>query len=319
MKLFARRAVAAVREVTENTFVAPASSADFLPAHDFTFKPVIEMLSSKVVSASLGSPADVSGKKSADIDLKFWGKGSGTAGSPYPPFDAIMGACGLSGSSSGGSITYKPMNTTPDAAHFQGPCINCSVVGMYDGVLHKTPGVAGSMKWILEAGKKWEIEFAGKGLWTSAVDSALSQSSASPSTPIEPTVQNVSFLVNGYQLTIDKLEIDFGSEVQMYDDIDAPFGVGGFTINDRKPTGTFQALMVNVADHDFFGHTESNTVLSGSVTIGSAAGNKYVLTFASIIYSNVQYANKNGFIAVNATLKFNETDVATPWLTMVAE
>jgi hypothetical protein len=77
--------------------------------------------------------------------------------------------------------------------------------------------------------------------------------------------------------------------------------------------------MVNVASHDFFGNLESNTVMSGSVTIGTAAGNTYVLNLPSLMYSNVQYANKNGFIAVNATLKFNDDpNSAVPWMTVLA-
>ena len=325
MKLFARRMIGVKQETTQNNFVAPDTAA-FVAAHDFTVKPVVEQLSTRVVAATLGSPANVTGKESVDIDIKLWGKGSGTTGTKYAPFDALMGACGFSGSQSGsGAIMYSPLNAAPSVSQ-SGPCLTTSVSGEYDGVTHNIAGVAGTMKWVLEAAKKWEIEFSGKGRVSSsgstmqalAVDASMS-ASAYTNTVKEPVIQNVSFLVNGYQLTIDKLEIDFGADVQMIDDINAPHGNGGFTIVDRKPVGSFQALMVNVASHDFFGNLESNTVMSGSVTIGIATGNTYVLNLPSLMYSNVQYANKNGFIAVNATLKFNDDpNSAVPWMTVLA-
>ena len=329
MKLFARRMIAIKQETTQNTFVAPAA-ADFLPAHDFSVKPVIEQLSSKIVAPSLGSPANVPGKKSVDIDIKCWGKGPGSGsalGTKYAPLDAIFGACGLAGiASASASVTYTPLNTS-SSANYAGPCLTASVVGQYDGVNNEIEGVAGNMKWIIEAGKKWEIEFTGKGRLSSsgsssgplASDGGLSGSTGYPGNTVrEPVVQNIQFTIDGVgTLLVDKMEIDFGTEVQMIDDISSPNGVYGFTIVDRKPSGSFQAAMVNVAAHDFYGKLENGTVMSGSCQIGVDPGNKFILTLPSIIYSNVQYVNKNGFICVTATMKFNDDPTgATPWITI---
>ena len=329
MKLFTRRMIGVKAETTQNTFTLPGAS-DMIPAHDFTIKPVVEELSSKIVAPSLGSPANLIGKKSFDVDIKVWGKGvSGSGGVSYAPLQAIFGACGLSGSVSAGvSITFTPTNAS--SSGMVGPALTASMVGQYDGTDHHLEGVAGTMKWVLEAGKKWEIEFSGKGRLSGsgtssgaiAVDGALSGTSGYPgNTTREPVVQSVSFMINGLgTLMVDKLELDFGVDVQMFDDISAPNGVGGFAIVDRKPTGSFQALMVNVSTHDFFGLMEAGTVMSGSCTIGTATGNTFVITLPSIQYSNVQYANKSGFIAVNATLKFNDDPTgASPWITIVQQ
>lgn len=311
-KLWKLRAFGAKTETVQNS-VAALSASDYIGAMDFTITPVVEQISDEQVRTVLGSPPNIPGKKNYDVTAQWKLKGAGSAGSMLTGVDALFYACALSGSVVGGtSVTYKPTSVTPSG--FETPAKTCTVVGNYQGLHHSVAGVAGSLKMSFAAGQPIIVDFSGKGLWSSCTDTQLP--SGSYGSTVAPIVQSIQFQIGNYQFTADKFEFDLGNSLQMYDGVNSAHGVAFMGVTDRNPVGSFSAKAVNVAEHDFFGRMENGTVASGSILVGVSNGNKFQFLFTSIQYSNVQYANKNGFIDVQATLKFNDT--ADNWLTLIA-
>lgn len=317
VKLYKRRMLGVKTDTTQSLASSAATppafaSSDYLPAYDFTISPIIEQLDSTVVSPNLGSPANVPGLKNYDVDLKFWLRGANSAGAMNGPIDALFSAAGLVFDGNG-----KYVASSSNITNFLGPAKSVTINGNYDGTAMQCQGTVGNMKLVFEQGKKVDMNFTGKGLYTSSAFDEARLPSGSYGATIEPNVQSIGFQIGGTLFTADKVEVDFGNAITAISDVNSPNGIGGYIITDRKPVGTLMALAVNVAQYDFFGRFDSGSVASGSLTVGTQTGNKFVFEFNSIQYSDVKWANQNGLINVEATLKFNEDDT-NPWLQVTA-
>lgn len=316
-KLWKHRVFGIKQETTQGTLVSSASlvSTDYFPVYDFNLTPVVEQLDNTVVGQFLGSPQTIPGLKNIDVDCKFWLYNTGSAGNLVLPMDALLGSCGVTGST-GASGTYKPTSGITNN-NMIGPAESITIWGNYDNIAAYTWGVVGNMKMTFEQGKKVDCEYNGKGLYSGSYD--LTIPSGAYGNFVPPICQNIQFQIGNYTFICDKFSIDFGNQIQAISDVNSPNGIYGYTITDRKPVGSLTVLATNVATYDFWNKLDSAVVASGSCIIGTSAGNKFTFNFGSIQYSDVKYTNANGLINVDATLKFNESDITNTWLSMIVQ
>lgn len=290
---------------------ATIGNTDYLLVENLDVKAGREQIERNYKRSTLGTIESSNGKKWVEINFTTPLYGSG---SYLPQTIAILEACGYSASYDAGEVTVNPISTS--LTNFLSPAKTATVVVYKDGIKHQASGCVGTFKINMEAGKPATLEVSMKGCQSSAVGAF--QSTASNPTPTlntstkPPLVAQAGLMIGSYSpVGVTKIGIDAGVDVQQIDDVNAIAGVGGFIVADRKPTGTIDPIApiltslapINTMLSDVTGTAVFNT----HCTIGAATGNKVTLTMANSQWSDVQYAERNGFTTYNGTLRFNDS------------
>lgn len=300
-KLTRKQTLGVKTETTQGSAVVPAPASDYILILDAQVKVVTDQLERDYKRSNLDTLASVTGKRSAEVTFKTELKGSGSA--VYPPMDALLKACGMTGSFAANTASYTPISDAPTALMI-GPADSCTLEIYKDGLKHIVAGAVGSFKVSAEAGKFAEIEFTMKGTYTAVTD-------ATNPTPVlntyqPPIAQLAQLAIAGYTPVAGKIEVDAGNDVQMIDDVNSANGMYGYMITGRKPVGNFDPMAPSVATHDFFGRFLANTTGTGFFKLSNVSSS-VEFTFNEVQYSDVAYADKNGLMTFNVPLRYNGT------------
>ena len=299
-KLTRKQALGVRTESTQGVAVVPSTTSDYILILDADVKVVTEQLERDYKRSNLDTLPSVTGKRTAEVTFKTELKSSGSVF--YPPLQALLRACGLTGSLSAGTSSYTP--TSDASPNMLGPGDSCTMEIYKDGLKHIVGGALGSFKITAEAGKFAEIEFAMKGTYTTVTDASNPTPYLYTAQP--PIAQLAQLSIQGYTPVDGKIEVDMGNDVQMLDDVNSANGVYGFMITGRKPVGSFDPMAPTVAVQDFFGALVGNTTGTGSFQLSNQYGTVQLL-FNSVQYTDVAYADKNGLMTFNVPLRYNGT------------
>ncbi len=243
-----------------------------------------EVVTRDFVRQNLSPNGHVIGKKKVTCSFKCELKGSGTAGTA-PQVGALLQACGMSETvDSGNSVTYKPLSTG----------FKSVTIYMYlDGLLHKIPGVVGSVSVSLEAGKYGELQFDMEGKYIKPVDDPL-PASGPVITPTPQICVATNFSVGGYAATVNSISCGLNNTIAASGDLNSADGYGKLRITGRDPNGTFDPEATLIGTHDFWAAWEDATPQALTVTIGTTAGNIVDFDVDYAVAREVGYGDRDG-------------------------
>jgi len=277
----------------------PTGSANYVQVIDLNIEPVVsDEVSRDLIRPYMGNyeviPANTRVNVTFDVEMS----GSGSAGTA-PKYGAILKACALSETISGGNtVTYAPVTTPSDSV---------TLYVNYDGVRHKITGARGTFSMSCDVNQIPRISFTLTGIFNAPTDTALpSPTISNQASPlIFKNGSTSSFAIFGYAAALQSWSLDFNNEV-IYREL-----VGGtkeVLITDRRPSGTLVVEAVALSAHNFFTDYTGTSTGTNTWLHGTAAGNKVTVSCPQSDLGQPTYEDSDGITMLS--LPFYATPTA---------
>ena len=298
-KLHRKRSILAKAESSYGTDPNPTGSANYVQVIDLNIEPIqSDEVSRDLIRPYMGNyeviPANTRVNVTFDVEMS----GSGSAGTA-PKYGAILKACALSETISGGNtVTYAPVTTPSDSV---------TLYVNYDGVRHKITGARGTFSMSCDVNQIPRISFTLTGIFNAPTDTALpSPTISNQASPlIFKNGSTSSFAIFGYAAALQSWSLDFNNEV-IYREL-----VGGtkeVLITDRRPSGTLVVEAVALSAHNFFTDYTGTSTGTNTWLHGTVAGNKVTVSCPQSDLGQPTYEDSDGITMLS--LPFYATPTA---------
>ena len=284
-KLHRKRSILAKAESSYGVDSNPTGSANYLQVIDLNIEPVVsDEVSRDLIRPYMGNYEVLLANTRVNVTFDVEMSGSGSAGTA-PKYGAILKACGLSETISGGNtVTYAPVATPSDSV---------TLFVNYDGVRQIVKGCRGTFSINCEVNNIPRISFSLTGLYTAATDDALpTVTTSNQATPlIFRNGSTSNFSIFGFAAALQSWNLDFNNEV-IYREL-----VGGtkeVLITDRRPSGTAVVEAVALSSHNFFTDATSTSTGTNTWLHGTTAGNKVTVSCPQTDLGQPTYEESDG-------------------------
>ena len=299
-KLHRKRSILAKAESSYGSDPTPTGSANYVQVIDLNIEPIVsDEVSRDLIRPYMGNyeviPANTRVNVTFDVEMA----GSGSAGTA-PKYGAILKACGLSESVSGGnSVTYAPVATPSDSV---------TLFVNYDGIRHKVTGARGTFSINCEVNNIPRISFSLTGIFNAPTDTALPTVTVSnqASPLIFKNGSTSNFAIFGFAAALQSWSLDFNNEV-IYREL-----VGGtkeVLITDRRPSGTAVIENPALSAHNFFTDYTGTSTGTNTWLHGTAAGNRVTVSCPQTDLGQPSYEDSDGITMLS--LPFMATPTAS--------
>ena len=299
-KLHRKRSILAKAESSYGSDPTPTGSANYVQVIDLNIEPIVsDEVSRDLIRPYMGNyeviPANTRVNVTFDVEMS----GSGSAGTA-PKYGAILKACGLSETISGGNtVTYAPVTTPSDSV---------TLFVNYDGIRHKVTGARGTFSMNCEVNNIPRISFSLTGIFNAPTDTALPTVTVSnqASPLIFKNGSTSAFQIFGFSAALQSWNLDFNNEV-IYREL-----VGGtkeVLITDRRPSGTAVIESVALSAHNFFTDYTGTSTGTNTWQHGTVAGNKVTVSCPQTDLGQPTYSESDGITMLN--LPFMATPTAS--------
>ena len=275
----------------------PAPSTDALLVSGLTIGTPAEVNEREAVSGSL-SPFPPAKPTMGLVEVKFKMevKGSGAAATP-PEIGLFLRAARVL-ETVAAQVDYDPMSAA-------GPSL--SIYAYLDGLVHKVLGcVTTDVEALFESGKIASWNVTCKGLYSVPTDAAIPSGAVFDST-IPPVVESLAFTIGGYALIASKLQLNLGLASGVRKSVQAAGGVLGAAVTGRKIMGSVDPEAVTRATADFWALMAAATPGALTATLGSAAGNRLIITAPAVIYDPFAWGEREGRRIFEIPLRFSRS------------
>ena len=299
-KLHRKRSILAKAESSYGSDPTPTGSANYVQVIDLNIEPIVsDEVSRDLIRPYMGNyeviPANTRVNVTFDVEMA----GSGSAGTA-PKYGAILKACGLSETITGGNtVTYAPVSTPSDSV---------TLFVNYDGIRHKVTGARGTFSLNCEVNNIPRISFSLTGIFNAPTDTALPTVTVSnQATPlIFKNGSTSNFAIFGFAAALQSWNLDFNNEV-IYREL-----VGGtkeVLITDRRPSGTAVIESVALSAHNFFTDYTGTSTGTNTWLHGTVAGNKVTVSCPQTDLGQPTYEEADGITMLS--LPFMATPTAS--------
>lgn len=277
-------AIALAGPVTAN----PAEQARFAD------RPVIR-------SGSIAKGAPIFGGALFGLQIPVEVKGAGSLG-VAPEWGVLMRACGFAETIVGAtSVTYKPTSTF-------GANSSCTIYYFQDGVRYRVTGCRGNVQFTGKVGEVMTLTFNMVGILNSGDPSDATAFTPTYQTTTPPTFLGSSmFTLDAYAPAFTEFSWDMQNEITAGANANAANGFGEVRIASRDLRGTIDPEMTLVASQDWLGDWKAGITQALTMTLGTAGGNRIVLTMPAVRYIEPAFDDRDGTRIVTLGYKAQET------------
>lgn len=243
--------------------------------------------------ANLGVNVGEGLKISFAVDLR----GSGAAGTAPPDIGPLLRACNF-------TETVTPLvkvDYDPNSAADTGESV--TIYFYRHSLLHKVSGCRGTFSLELKAGEYGKINFDFTGLYLGPVDSTIPASPAFNQT-LPPRFLSASFALDSYAAIIESLKLDVGNEIARRPSANASTGILEYFVKGRSVKGECDPEAVTLATKDFWTMWSASSRVALTATVGSAAGNKAIITAPKVEVDTLKYGDREGILTFAMPLIF---------------
>lgn len=272
----------------------PTVAANAILVNDVNLKIAGEVLERDFYKSSLSKMAFARGIKHAEVSFGTELKGTGTRGTlPSTGWEGtLFRGCGFAETVVASTrVAYAPVSTG-----FEG-----MTLWVYrDGIYHKINGCMGDkIDLTFEVGKYPVAKWSFKGLYATPTDSTPSTQSFSSVVP--PTCLSGALTVTASAGTlstagiVEKVQITVDNTLAMRKSINEATGILGWTITDRKISGSFDPEVITEASYAFWARWAAATqsVLNLG-PLGATSGNMITIGAPAIQYRDLDYQDRSG-------------------------
>lgn len=293
--------VAARVETTKGTALAPTAVHAGIEVWDPQVTPVVGVAERPTAHATLGMPRGVPNVRHYEATFRCPLKGRASAGLA-PEATALLRACGLSETIvASTSVTYQGVSLLSSQETI--------TLDVYkDGKRWRLAGAVGNLVAEVRRDGIPYIDFSFLGKYAAPSDTALLASppyvATSPPQPVGATLTLMSqtMIATGWQFNL-------GNEIKLRQDITDATGWGHGYIANRDPVISIDPEDELVATFDFLQRLTDGTLGEFVGSIGSAAGNIIRLRAPAVQITDAPYADREGLLTRNLTLKCRENVV----------
>lgn len=279
-------------ETTKGTDSVPVPATDAVRSVSFSVKKNTTLVERKLAKQTMGNMPHAIGRETVAMEIVVELRGSGAAGTP-PEYDPLIQACRhVVTTSAGVSNAYKPSTLTEKTA---------TIYAYKDGLLWKLLGAVGDMKIDSSIEGIVTLTFSMQGIYTAPTAVTVPTGAVYDST--QPVVMNnTSVFTDGAAIGVSKFALAAGNSVDsQYTTMTNTFEVG-----DRNPSLTFTKDSVStVAEWTALSAGTPNAAFSG--TLGTAAGNRLVVTASNAIRKDVVSGERGNRTLLDVTYGLYET------------
>jgi len=296
MTLISKKAVCLAKE--EGTYgVDPtlaAGSNAFEVISDLTITPIGNLLTRSPFGNTISQAQPLLGSRWVEVSFVTELKGSGTAATAPRGVGDMFEACGMNEAVTT-TVTY-----TPESSSFKSVALEIFI----DGIKHQILGCRGTFKLLFIVGETAKIEWNFMGKYTIPTDVAIPSPTYDSTVP--PTVLGASYTWNSdaNASVIQQLEMDLANVIAARDSLNDATGIAGFEVVGREPKGSMNPETNVLGTYDFFTEWTASTERAITITIGSASGNKYVITAPKVVIESIGYGDRNGIRVFEIPIRF---------------
>lgn len=243
----------------------------------------------KVMLPYFGSLQKVPLGEGVKISFPVEVRGSGAATTP-PRLAALLRAANLTESIGGAYVDYDP-NSSADGE-------SCTIWFYQDGILWKVLGcMAESVKLSAKANDIATLEFSMVGLWggkASITDVAFPAPTFEATSIKPPIFKSATFTVHTYAGVISSLEMTIKNKIAKRLSANSANGILRYSVVGREVEGSIDPELVALASFNPFDLWEDGDAGTIVATIGSAAGNQFVITLSNTVLTPPKLGGREG-------------------------
>ncbi|MBL8575133.1 MAG: hypothetical protein JNM13_15770 [Hyphomicrobiaceae bacterium] len=233
----------------------------------------------------------------ATVSIEFDAGGAGAAGTAAP-YAALLRACGLAQTLTATvSAAYTPVSAAFESA---------TIIWHDDTTRYQMAGARGSLRLVLEAGKRPYFRAELSGLISTISDVALPGATFTAfRDPLPLSAANTPTLtLGGYSCVAEKLEIDLGNTVE------PRFLIGSesIQITNRRVTGTLVLEADQAATKEWVAIARASTRGALSVIHGTVAGNILEIAAPAVEIGRLTFGVSNNIRNVTLPLDICHTN-----------
>jgi hypothetical protein len=279
-----KRVILAKIETTYGTDPTPTGAANAILVRNLNVTPQSSQLVGRdVIRPYLGNSEQLLASTHVELDFEVEMAGSGTAGTA-PAYGPLLRACGLAETTTASvKVEYKPVS-----ASFESVTIYFNV----DGILHKITGARGDVELSISTGQIPVYKFKFVGIYNAPTDTALPVVSytAFQSPLVANSTNTPTFSFFSVSAIMKELSLQVGNQVDYRNLISSQY----VQLTDRKSAGqvTFEAN--TIATKDWFTTALASTLGALSLTHGTVAGNKVLITSSTVDLIQPNYTDDGG-------------------------
>lgn len=255
--------------------------------------PTIEILGAKrdrnVVLPYYGKLPPINVGEGIKITFSVELRGAGAVPSTPPRIGALIRACNFT-ETIDATLGLEFTKYDPNSAE------NGESVTIYfyrDGRLHKALGCVGSFKMSAKLNDIAKLDFEFTGLYAGAHASDVATPAPTyGDMAIAPLFRSASFTVAAYAALIDALNLDIGNKTSKRSDANTATGTYRYFISDREVKGDCDPEVVALTSFNPWSLWDASTPGALSVTIGSAAQNRCIVTMPSVVPEIPKYGGR---------------------------
>jgi hypothetical protein len=222
--------------------------------------------------------------------------------SPTVTITPVSGGTLATATATAGAVIQYSMTSVPASVNFQTIGRSCTV-DLFRGATTNADrrvikgAVGKSLKLEITAGGLAYLDVGMRGQIGTMANA--NTPSTTYNTTIEPICQSSALNSMGYSPIVQKISIDLGLKIAPRDDVNSPYGIGGFMVVGRDPKFSFDPELDLLTNQDFIAKMIAGTQGACGFRIGSVAGNTIWITMPNIQYSKVKFANRGGIMCYN--------------------
>jgi hypothetical protein len=167
-------------------------------------------------------------------------------------------------------------------------------------ICHKVVGCRGTWSLESKAGEYGKIKFEMTGLYVGPVDENIPTGTYQSTLP--PRLLSASFALGAYSAIIEAFKVDIGNEIGRRPSANASTGILSYFVRERAVKGEIDPEAVALATWNPFTLWSGSTLAAITITFGSAAGNRCVITGPKVMLDSVKYAERDSLLAYSTPL-----------------
>lgn len=290
-----KRAVIAKIEGTYGTDSVPTGGANAIIVKNLDWTPLSPGYAARdnLALPYLGRFASKTAIKRGMIEFDVELTGAAAAGTA-PPWGALMRACGMSETVSGGvSVTYAPISAAFESV---------SLYANIDGLQQKLLGCRGSAALRFRNEEIPLVHFRLLSLYAVPTDTALptlTLTAHQQPVPVNKTTLVTSSL-HTYSFGFQEADVDVGN---VFDYQSFPNGSEQVFVTDRAPSGRVLMEHPTIAQKDFYSLVDSAATGTLTLAFGATGGNRCTITAAQTRLTNPRRSAVRGISTLELGLE----------------
>lgn len=236
----------------------------------------------------MGQAPSVVGLGTATLTFDVEVTGNGGTGQP-PWATTLLPACGYENTAGTFSASNNILTTL-------------SLYRYSDGLVEAMTGCKGNCVIRKQAGQPGKASFTFRGKYTQESDTAI----LSPTFPtVIPPVDPSILTFGAFSPKASFVEIDFGNQVEIREDLNSTGGVYAAEIVNRKPTWAADPEAAATASRDWQALRNASTQEAFSLQIGASANNTIIIASAASQVVRTRMSDRNGLYTRDVGGRFN--------------